>query len=290
MDKQHADIADAEDFAPAQLLAGASDSEAGQTQADPSEEGEPDEDEDRDDSFEIEMDGKVHTLPATLKGAFLRQADYTRKTQELAEHRRAVAVERAEVAAQAHSAGQVSSGQVQLAALDHQLASFRGIDWQACEAQDPQGVQALWDRFQGMVQARERLAETLSHHAARGELQAAQETAAKMAQAGQVLRREIEGWSPEVAGKLIDYAKAFGVTHDELARTADPRLWKVLHKAWQADQASRDEGVASAAARAQAVRPAVTVAGAAAGGGGVRDELATKEWMKRRNELVWKGR
>jgi hypothetical protein len=38
------------------------------------------------------------------------------------------------------------------------------------------------------------------------------------------------------------------------------------------------------------VRPAVLVSGAAAGGGGVRDELATKEWMKRRNDAVRRGR
>ena len=41
---------------------------------------------------------------------------------------------------------------------------------------------------------------------------------------------------------------------------------------------------------AQAVRPAVTVSGSAAGGGGVRDELGTKEWMQRRNDALRKGR
>ena len=71
---------------------------------------------------------------------------------------------------------------------------------------------------------------------------------------------------------------------------ADPRLWKVLHKAYQADQASQQAGAANAAAKAQAVRPAVTVAGSAAGGGGVRDELGTKEWMQRRNDALRKGR
>jgi hypothetical protein len=93
-----------------------------------------------------------------------------------------------------------------------------------------------------------------------------------------------------VAAKLVDYAKAFGVTHEELTQMADPRLWKVLHKAYQADCAMRDEGAASVQAKAQAVRPAVTVTGSAAQSGGVRDELATKEWMKRRNDLVRKGR
>jgi hypothetical protein len=101
-----------------------------------------------------------------------------------------------------------------------------------------------------------------------------------MAETGATLQREIEGWSPETAAKLVDYAQAFGVTLEELSQMADPRLWKVLHKAYQADQASQGE----AAQRAQTVRPAVLVSGAATGGGGVRDELATREWMRRRNE------
>ena len=37
---------------------------------------------------EIEVDGQVWLAPPALKSAFLRQADYTRKTQELADRRR----------------------------------------------------------------------------------------------------------------------------------------------------------------------------------------------------------
>jgi len=242
-----------------------------------------------DDTFDLEVDGQVHTLPAALKGAFLRQADYTRKTQELAEHRRALVVERQTAAAQIQAAGQASHDQVRLAALDHQLSEFGGVDWQAYAAQDPHGAQALWGRFQAMAQARDGLARALAHHAERGELRAAREAAEKMAETGRALHQEIDGWSPEVAAKLVDYARAFGVTNEELAQMADPRLWKLLHKAYHADQASRGEGASSAAVLAQAVRPAVLVSGSAAGGSGVRDELGTKEWMKRRNEIVRKG-
>ena len=243
-----------------------------------------------DDSFDLEIDGQVHTLPAALKGAFLRQADYTRKTQELAQHRRAMMAERQMATAQAQAAGQASHDQVQLAALDHQLAEFSDVDWQAYAAQDAHGAQALWSRFQAMAQARDGLARALAHHAERGEMQAAREAAEKMAETGRALQQQIEGWSPEVAAKLVDYARAFGVTNDELAQMADPRLWKLLHKAYHADQTSRNEGAAGAAVLAQSVRPAVLVSGASAGGAGVRDELGTKEWMKRRNELVRKGR
>jgi len=243
-----------------------------------------------DDTFDLELDGQVHTLPAALKGAFLRHADYTRKTQELAEHRRTLEAERQAVAAHADALGQASHEHVQLAALDQQLAHLDGVDWRAFAAQDPQGAQALWARAQGMARAREGLAQTIGQRAAHGRLAAAQEAAGRMAETGRVLQKEIDGWSPELAAKLVDYARSHGVTLEELSQQDDPRVWKILHRACQADAAGQREGAARAAAQAQAVRPAVLVSGSAAGGGGVRDELGTKEWMKRRNDLVRKGR
>jgi len=243
-----------------------------------------------DDGFEVEHEGQVYQLPGALKGGFLRQADYTRKTQELAEHRRALEAERAAVAAHAQAAGQADADQVRLAALDHQLAELHGVDWREFAHQDPQAAQALWSRLEAMTQTREALAQALSHHAGRRQLQAAREAAERMAQTGQVLAREIEGWSPHMAGQLVDYAQTHGVTLDELSAADDPRVWKILHRAWLADQASQKDGAAKAAVQAQAVRPAVLVSGAAAGGGGVRDELATKEWMKRRNDAVRRSR
>src|SRR6185436_14421285 len=139
---------------------------------------------------------------------------------------------------------------------------------------------------QTVAQAREQLAWAVSHHESRAELEAAREAAEAMTQTGRQLAQEIDGWSPEVAGKLVEYAQAFGVTLEELGQAADPRLWKLLHRAWRADEADQ----AGARERAQAVRPAVTVSGGGAGGAGVRDELATKEWMRRRNEQMTRGR
>src|SRR4051812_33539093 len=233
-----------------------------------------------DDTFELELDGETHVLPGALKGAFLRQADYTRKTQELAEHRRAVDAERDAVAAEARAHRGAGEDRVRLAAIDHQLAEFHGVDWEAYAAQDPQGAQVSWAAFQRLAEGRERLAYAVEHHAQRRELQAAREAADAMAQTGRQLGQGVEGWAAEVAAKLVDYAQAFGVTQAELGQAADPRLWKLLHKAWRAEQAEETE----TREKAQAVRPAVLISGGGAGGGGVRDELATKEWMRRRND------
>ncbi|MET0274389.1 MAG: hypothetical protein ABW360_15485 [Phenylobacterium sp.] len=236
--------------------------------------------------FELELDGQVHTLPAALKGAFLMQADYTRKTQELAEHRRAVEAERKALAEHRRASDGAMSDRAHLAALDDHLQAFAGMDWQAASQSDPRRAQALWAQFQQTQALRERYAQALAHYDERGRLEAAREAAEKMSETGRALQQEIDGWSPEVAAKLVEYAQAFGVTLEELSQMADPRLWKVLHRAYQADQA----GQRDAAARAQAVRPAVLVAGSAAGAGGVRDDLGIKDWMARRNEQAMRGR
>ena len=238
------------------------------------------------DTFEVDVDGEIHTLPAALKGGFLRHADYTRKTQELAEHRRVLAADREALDRQAAAHEGASADQHRLAAMEHQLEDMAGVDWQAYAAHDPRGAEALWATYQKLAQGREQLAYAVAHHAERRELKAARETADAMAETGRTLAKEIDGWSPDIAHKLVEYAQAFGVTREELGQAADPRLWKLLHKAWRADQTGRQE----AQVQAQAVRPAVLVSGGAGGGGGVRDELGTKEWMRRRNDQMARGR
>ncbi|MBS0359828.1 MAG: hypothetical protein JSR98_00500 [Proteobacteria bacterium] len=241
-------------------------------------------------TFEIEHGGQVYALPAALKGGFLRQADYTRKTQELAAHRRALLAERAAVAHHAEAVASAGHDRIQLAALDHQLQGMANVDWQAFAAQDPQAAQSLWSRAQAMGQARAGLAQAVAQRAERDRLHAARQKAHGMAVTGQALAREIEGWSPELAARLVDYARGHGVTLEELGAADDPRVWKIIHCAYQGDCAKQKDDAAAATAKAQTVRPAIVVSGGAATGGGVRDDLATKEWMKRRNEQMRKGR
>lgn len=237
--------------------------------------------------FELELDGEVHSLPASLKGAFLRQADYTRKTQELAEHRRAVEAERQALAEERQAHRGAHGDRATLHALEAQLEAFEEVDWDALGQEDPRRARELWASYQHTAELRDEFAYALSHREARDELDAAREAAEAMAQTGARLREEIEGWSPEVAAKLVEYGQAFGVTLEEFAQMADPRLWKLLHKAWRADQASGGE---AGGAATSTLRPAVTLGGGGSGGGGTRDDLATREWMRRRNEQMARGR
>ena len=88
-------------------------------------------------TFELELDGETHVLPAALKGAFLRQADYTRKTQELAEHRRALEAERRAMAEHRDAMQGELGDRAVLAALDRSLDEYEGVDWDALAQTEP---------------------------------------------------------------------------------------------------------------------------------------------------------
>lgn len=236
-----------------------------------------------DDTAEVEHEGQVYRIPGALKDAFLAKADHARQMQELAEHQQRLARDRQGLAARVEAAQASLSDRARLHLLDQQLANFEAVDWRTMAAEDPQYAEALWEQFQETQEQREQYAYALAHQEEQDRLASARELSDRLAETGRVLSRELEGWSPEVATKLVQYAAAFGVTLDELREAADPRLWKILHRAYMGDELNKQQTAARNAAQTQAVRPAVQVSGSASSPGGVRDELATGEWMRRRN-------
>ena len=243
-----------------------------------------------DESCEVEHEGRVYQIPKALQPALMMQADYTRKTQELGQHRRALEEDRAQVADHAQALHGTLDARAKLHAAEEQLAGYAGVDWDDFAQADPQGAQAMWSKYQAMAHTRDRYAWALSHHQSQAAAHEERALSAQITETGKVLSRDIEGWSPEVAAKLVDYAGAFGVSLEELREIADPRLWKILHRAHAGDEAAKQQKTADQVRQSQAVRPAVSVTGGAAPGGAVRDEMATAEWMKRRNEVKGRGR
>ena len=79
-----------------------------------------------DDREEVDFEGRKYTVARALKDALLRQADYTRKTQELADGRKAFEAERAtfQQASQAEIAARA-----QVVAIDQSLSQYRNVDW-----------------------------------------------------------------------------------------------------------------------------------------------------------------
>jgi hypothetical protein len=248
--------------------------------------GNPVEAEPEDDSEEIEHDGQKYKVPKALKESFLRQADYTRKTQALAEERKVLETERNFV--QQVSQAEISA-RAEIVSIDQRLAQFQQINWDAWEDQDPFEAQKGWRQFQQLQQARGSAAASLGQLAQQRTLAAQQITATRTREAFEVLKRDIPGWETEVAPKVLDFGiKEFGFTSEELDDLEDPRMVKVLHAAYEARQTQQKQKQAQRHIAAQQVKPAAAVGGRSAPPTGVDDRLSPEEWVRRRNAQVAK--
>lgn len=269
-----------------------SDDETPEAETEGAEDGQPE-----DDTEEVDWDGEKYRVPKPLKDALLRQADYTRKTQELAEQRRTVEQHFTALTQQAELQQQTLEHRVNLRTVEQQLQQFQNTDWSAYSAN--YGAEATAAAMASWQQYRDAKAE-LEGAIAKTETDFRQiserSTANAIAQAEQVLSREIEGWSPQLVTTLAGYAaENFGITPQELRDsvvnpdgTADPRTFKVLARLHKAEtelaQLKAQTTKAQQAAKQAAVTPAKAV-GQRAGGykPGLDDSLPADEWLRRRN-------
>lgn len=238
------------------------------------------------DEDEIDHNGRKYRLPKSLINERMMHQDYTRKTTELAEARRNFEQERIR-AVQVEESLREDYGRVH--ALKAQYEAYNGIDWQALNAADPVEAQALWIQ-------REQIKETLGEvegslqQRVQERLQSQQQDVAKaMQETGQVLARDIKGFNPQIANEIAQYGiTQFGVSPQEVSQMADPRLWKVLHRAMSAERELAKVKAGRNQEKLASVTPAATVKGRAAPTVGLDDRLSSAEWQRRRNEQLAK--
>lgn len=259
-----------------------------------------------DDTEEIDHDGKKYKVPKDLKDSFLRQADYTQKTQVLAEERKALASRATEIAQQAEVLQATATQRANLALIDQQIEAFSSTNWNAYDTSDPQiaawvAQQAM--QWQQLRDAKAGLEGSISQAEADLRANSERATANAIAQADAILAKEVEGWSPQLVNTLASYASEnFGFSGEELRDslvnpdgTPDVRSFKVLarlHKAETELAALKAKQTSTAqASKLAAVKPAATVGGRTNGyKPGLDDSLPTEEWMRRRDAQAAKAR
>ena len=268
-----------------------------QAETDGAEDGQPE-----DDAEDVDYEGAKYRVPKVLKDALLRQADYTRKTQELADQRRTVEQHFTSLNQQAELQQATLEHRVNLQVIERQLQEFKNTNWAHYRAQyGHDEEQAAKDRWQEYRDAKVELQETIAKTETDFQQLSERSRANAIAQADQVLSREIEGWSPQFVRDLAGYAvENFGITPQELQDsvinpdgTADTRTFKVLARLHKAEtelaKLKAQTTKAQQAAKQAAVTPAKAV-GQRAGGyePGLNDKLPVDEWLRRRNADVAK--
>ena len=192
----------------------------------------------RDEKFVVKVDGKEIEVPKEeLIRGYQREADYTRKTQKLAEERKLVESEFQQVRAEREYTSQL------LGQLQQKLQEYEPPepDWNRLEVEDPTEYARQWTSHQRRqqqkyaIQAEELRIAQLQNADAQRHIQAT--LAAETAR----LKEKIPEWnSPEKAkaeGKaLLEYGQILGFSEQELNTITDSRALLALHKAWKYDQ------------------------------------------------------
>lgn len=235
-------------------------------------------DEPADELTEVVKDGKAYKVPAALKDEFLMHADYTRKTQEVAELRRSVEATLQQVQEVTQLEQQAA---IAIGTIDAQIAEFNTIDWDAWEESDPLAAQRAWRQFGQLKDSRTAAITSYQQAQQQRTLVQQQETAKLIEQGQRELAASIPEWGPEKAAALLTHAtKTYGFAPEELNGITDPRMIKVLNDAYQFRQASQKQQAVKKVEVQQAFKPAAKVTAGKAPPRGLDDRLSTEEWAK----------
>lgn len=202
------------------------------------EEEESEEEEPVETKFVVKVDGKeLEVDKEELIRGYQREADYTRKTQKLAEERRQVESEFQQVLAEREQYAQV------LGQLKQKVQEFEPAepDWNALEAQDPVEYARQWTHYQRRQQQMQAIQQEEARVNALRLVEQQKHLQELLIAERDKLIEKIPDWkSPEKAKAerdgVLEYGKQLGFSDAELDQVTDSRAVIALYKAWKYDQ------------------------------------------------------
>jgi len=197
------------------------------------------------DLYAVMVDGREETVTLEdLTSSYLRQSDYTKKTQAIAEQRKEVEGYQAQVI-QEHQAIQQERQQyvdaLQRVIENSNLGEWANVDWAALKEQDPieyvtrkEEFREAQEKIQGAQQEQQRVAALQNQEAHRVHQEA-------LYRENEAMASVLPEWAEpdkqrELADKLRVYANSVGYIDEEINSLVDHRSLIVLRKAMLYDQ------------------------------------------------------
>lgn len=231
---------------------------------------------------EVDWEGKKYAVPKELKDALMRQSDYTRKTQEIAETRRALEAKEAEIQQRAQVEESHLNDLANLRLVDGVLSKYQNVNWQAENQNDPVATQAKWIDYQQAMQARQALSGRISEAQQQRGLHQQRDIARRLQESEEALRADEKSWTPEKSAQLSQFIReTYGFTVDELAQSLSPKFVRAMRDAMVGRQAIKN--ATQKAPPVPAAKPITTLKANKPAPRGLSDELSIDEWMRRHN-------
>jgi hypothetical protein len=206
-----------------------------------------DEEVDQDDEPETEVeddedsDEQPQTFKLKIKGEEIEKpleevinlaqmgADYTQKTQEVAEQRRqledyaqTIKVQEETLQRQYEAQQMFLSEVADIKAIDSQLAHFANVNWQELSDNDFVEAQKLFFTHNQLQEKRRQITANLETKAKQMQQQREAQLQQRVEEGKAILAKEIPNWSQKTSQEIISVGKEYGFTDDELGNNCRP--------------------------------------------------------------------
>lgn len=205
-----------------------------------------------DDAVEIEHEGQTYKVPKALKDSFLRNSDYTQKTQALARDRKAL--DNRDRFVREHLADFVTVN-----SLERSVAAYADVDWDQLQMTQPEVAAAEWRKLTLLKEDLAGAKDNLRQKEAVSSRIQQRDRARLIEEGARVLAKEMPDW-PKVATQVFDYAASnFSFSPEELHGITDPRFIKVLRAASEGGQKASTVAKVATIQATQRTKPAANL-------------------------------
>jgi hypothetical protein len=205
--------------------------EEAETKGEGEEEAPTGEEDDASEFEDVEYEGKQYKLPKELREALLRQSDYTKKTQEVAERRRELETFEQSVRQQAVASEEELTARATFVNAQKELEKFKDVNWREWHQQDPMAAQDAKMYVDGLRDQMNMAVQTVNTKQHERSLQAQQDFAKRLEETKQFAAKEIKGWSPEVAQSIEGFMAKEGIDAQTVQANMSPKFLRLMYLA-----------------------------------------------------------
>ena len=186
-------------------------------------------------TYTVKVDGKnVEVSLEELQAGYSRQADYTRKSQVLAEQRQKADEELA--ATQQERQQYISQLEQFTDSADKKLNEFKSFDWAKLKEDDPMEYMTKRDQYRELQENKRLVQEEQNNLQLKQQQEAQTKWQEELARQQDIMAQRLPDWNdPSKGPKLKQSIKTFavkkGFTEQEVNSLIDARSVDVLHKA-----------------------------------------------------------
>jgi len=191
--------------------------------------------------YYVKVDGEEQEVTLDeLRNGYQRQADYTRKSQALAEQRKAYEANLQAITSEREQYSQAL--EMMSAQQKNELSQYENIDWKALKEDDPMEYMEKRLEYQDARDQLARVQQEQQRVSEQRRLQVLEQTQKVMENEAKKLSEVLPAYadpSSNLKTELRDYALSLGFSQDDLNSIVDHRVVVVLHKAMLQDRAAQ---------------------------------------------------